>query len=143
MRFVLISQKRDSYLIHQLQLLSSEVGAVLEGHRIVVGHLGDMAEPHLEEADLDQDQLIILRELAEPRHSLRKFHHPLHRRCHPRGELLPQPDPLRLDRLRSRRRRFRILRAGGLRRITRLISKITNRPASLLPLPSKSLHANE
>lgn len=127
--FSLLRKKKPSYLVHQFQLLSSEVGAILKGHRIIGCHLGDMAQPHLEEADFDQDQLVILRELAESRHSFRKLHHPLYRRGHPRGELLPQPDPLRLDRLCGRGRRFRVLRASGLRRITRLISKITNRPA--------------
>lgn len=139
---MLINSPLRSHLVHQFQLLAGEVGTVFKGHRIVGGHLGDVAEPHLEEADLDQDQLVVLRELAESRHPFRELHHPLYRRRHPRGKLLPQPDPLRLDRLRGRGRRFRIFRAGGLRRITRLISKITNRPASLLPLPAGSLRAN-
>ena len=87
-------KKPDTYLIHELELLPGNVSTVLEGHRRVRCHPGDVAEPDLEEADFNEYQLIVLGELAEAGHALRELDDPLDRGCDARGELLPQPDPV-------------------------------------------------
>lgn len=82
--------------------MPGDEGAVLEGHRALGCHLGDVSEPDLEEADLDEYELVVLGELAEAGHALRELDDPLDRGRDARGELLPEPDPLRLDRLGGR-----------------------------------------
>lgn len=101
-------------LVHELELLPGDVGAVLEGHGRVGGHLGDVAQPDLEEADLYQDQLVVLGQLAEAGDALGELDDPLDRGRDARRELLPEPDPVRLDRFRRRGRRLWVFRTRGL-----------------------------
>lgn len=84
----------ESHLIHKFDLLSRYVRSVLEGHRTVGRHFRDVGEPHLEESDFNEYQLIVLRQIAETWYPFGEFDDPLHRRRYSRGELLPQPDSL-------------------------------------------------
>lgn len=61
-----------------------------------------MAQPDLEEADLDEDELVVLAQVAEAGDPLRELHHPLDARGDVGGELLPQPAALVLQGLGRR-----------------------------------------
>ena len=105
---------KASYLIHQFYLLPCDVRSIFERHRTICGHFRDMRQPNLEKSDLDKYQLIILREFTKARHPFCEFHDPLNRRCHPRCELLPEPNSLRLNSLGCRRGCLWILRTCRL-----------------------------
>lgn len=59
-----------------------------------------MREPHLEEAQFDEYQLIVLREITEAWHAFCELHNALYAGRDARRELLPQPDLLELQTLR-------------------------------------------
>lgn len=47
--------------------MSSDVGSVAEGERVVQGadHPAHVRQPQLQEADLDQDELVVLGQVGE------------------------------------------------------------------------------
>lgn len=59
-----------------------------------------MRQPHLEEAQFDEYQLIVLREITEAWHAFCELHNALYAGRDARRELLPQPDLLELQALR-------------------------------------------
>lgn len=85
-------------------MFATEVGAIGKGDRAfdAVGSLGDVHQPHLEEAELDQNQLVVLGELTEAGNALGELDHPLDAGRDEHGQVLPQLDLLQLERLRHR-----------------------------------------
>lgn len=51
---------RGTYVIHDFELLPAHRRAIVENHGLTVGKFGNVGQPHLEETQLDQDQLIVL-----------------------------------------------------------------------------------
>lgn len=60
MRIILSQVMHETYVIHNFELLPAHRRAIVENHRLTVGKLGNVGQPHLEKTQLDQDQLIVL-----------------------------------------------------------------------------------
>lgn len=88
---------RLAHLIHEFDLLPRDVSAIFESHRAVGGHFGNVSEPNLEESDFDEDELVVLSEVAKAWYSFGEFDDPLDRGGDSCSELLPEPNSLRLD----------------------------------------------
>lgn len=58
-----------------------------------------MGQPDLEEAQLDENELVVLGEITEARYAFRKLDNPLNAGRNSGRELLPQPDLLELETL--------------------------------------------
>ncbi|MPC36610.1 hypothetical protein E2C01_030074 [Portunus trituberculatus] len=57
-----------THIEHDLHLCAGDVRAIAEGEGVVQGadHPTHMRQPHLQEANLDQNELVILGQLREP-----------------------------------------------------------------------------
>lgn len=89
-----------THIVEYLQLLACQIGAIVQRQRRIVDQARHMRQPHLEEAQFDEYQLIVLREVTETGHTFRELHNPLDAGRDARRELLPQPDLLELQALR-------------------------------------------
>lgn len=58
-------QRRRTHIVHGGELAAREGSAVPHGEAVLRGQSRNVHEPHLEEAHLDQDQLVVLRQLQE------------------------------------------------------------------------------
>lgn len=78
-----------THVIHSLQLLPGDRRPIVEHEGRARGQSGHVTQPDFEEADLDEDQLVVLAQIAETGNPFREFHHPLDTGRYVRGKLLP------------------------------------------------------
>lgn len=78
-----------TYIIHDVHLLSSDSSAIIEGEAGSRSESRYLRQPELEEAQFDEDELVVLAELLEAWDSFGKLYNSLDVRRHTTRPLLP------------------------------------------------------
>ena len=91
----------EAYFENEIELLFADITAIVEGQLVMISHLGDVNQPNLEEGTFDQDQLVVLGEIAKVGSPLGELNGALNGRIDQVGQVLPHYDLLHVHTVRT------------------------------------------